>query len=77
MLLISRGVVEAAYKRNEFGLDRVKQILGHLALESASDEAAQVLDAVREFMHDTPTNNDLTTFALIRLAVVKAGAGSA
>jgi len=77
LLLVSRGVVEAAYKRNEFGLDRVKQTLGRLPLESASDVAARVLGAVREFMHATPTHNDLTTFALIRLAVAETVAGTA
>jgi serine phosphatase RsbU (regulator of sigma subunit) len=72
LLLVSRGVVEAIYKRDEFGLDRVKQHFGRMPLDSASAVAAQVLDAVREFMHATPTNNDVTTFALIRPAIAKA-----
>jgi len=77
LLLVSRGVVEATYKHDEFGLERVKHHFGNQPLDSANEVAAGILDAVRAFMRGTPTHNDVTTLALIRPAIAKVGAGSA
>jgi sigma-B regulation protein RsbU (phosphoserine phosphatase) len=77
LLLVSRGVVEASFKKEEFGLQRVKQKFERLPLDSASQVASQMLDSVREYMREPPTHNDVTTFALIRAAMPKAAAVNA
>ncbi|MDR3749621.1 MAG: SpoIIE family protein phosphatase [Acidobacteriota bacterium] len=66
LLLVSRGVVEAAYKREEFGLNRVKQHFEHASLDNAHGVAAGILNGVQRFMSATPTSNDVTALALVR-----------
>jgi serine phosphatase RsbU (regulator of sigma subunit) len=68
LLLVSRGVVEAAYKKEEFGLERVKQHLEHSSVESAKGVAAAILDGVQQFMRAAPKENDFTALALVRAA---------
>jgi phosphoserine phosphatase RsbU/P len=74
LLLVSRGVVEAAYKREEFGLDRVKQHLERSSRENAQQIASGILTGVQEFLRMPPTHNDVTALALVR-APSAAGAG--
>ena len=66
LLLVSRGVVEATHKREEFGLQRVKQHFGQTPLASAHDVASSALEAVRQYTQTAATKNDLTTLALVR-----------
>jgi len=66
LLLVSRGVVEATHKKEEFGLERLKQQFGLTPLTSAHGVASAALQAVRQFMQATATQNDLTTLALVR-----------
>jgi len=66
LLLVSRGVVEALRRKEEFGLHRVKQHFASLPLQSANIVAGSVLDAVRQHLGSTPSTNDLTTLALVR-----------
>src|ERR1019366_3769012 len=68
LLLVSRGVVEAAYKKEEFGLERVKQQLERSSVESAKGMAAAILDGVQQFMRAAPAQNDFTALALVRAA---------
>jgi serine phosphatase RsbU (regulator of sigma subunit) len=77
LLLVSRGVVEATFKRREFGLEGVKQHFERLPLDSAGALTEQLLHAVREYVQAAPTHNDVTTFALIRSANPKTSALSA
>jgi serine phosphatase RsbU (regulator of sigma subunit) len=77
LLLVSRGVVEATHKRREFGLEGVKQHFERIPLDSASALTEQVLFAVRDYLQDAPTQNDVTSFALIRSANGKAAASDA
>jgi serine phosphatase RsbU (regulator of sigma subunit) len=77
LLLVSRGVTEASYKKHEFGLERVKQNFERLPLVTASQLTEQLLRAVREYVREAPTHNDVTTFALIRPATSKAAAHGA
>lgn len=72
LLLVSRGVVEAAYKKEEFGLGRVKQHFELAPRENAGDIAGGVLSAVREFMGAPSDHNDVTALALVRGAPAKA-----
>jgi serine phosphatase RsbU (regulator of sigma subunit) len=66
LLLVSRGVVEALRKREEFSLHRVKEHFKTLPLEHANTVAASVLDAVRQHLGSAPSGNDLTALALVR-----------
>lgn len=68
LLLVSRGVVEALRKKEEFGLHRVKEHFAGMPLEHAHVIAAGVLDAVRQHLGATPATNDLTSLALVRRA---------
>jgi len=66
LLLISRGVVEGKYKSEEFGLQRVKEVLQQSKVESAKQLCSSVLDQVHRFMCTTPSHDDVTTLASSR-----------
>ncbi len=66
LLLASRGVVEAMRRKEEFGLQRVKEHFAGIPMNSANVVAASVLDAVRQHLGSHPVTNDLTTLALVR-----------
>jgi sigma-B regulation protein RsbU (phosphoserine phosphatase) len=68
LLLVSRGVVEALRKKEEFGLHRVKKHFATVELDHATAVAVSVLDAVRQHLGNAPAGNDLTTLALVRSA---------
>ena len=71
LLLASRGVVEAARKREEFGLQRLKEHFEKTPLASAQEVALAALDAVRQFVHSAAEQNDLTTLALVRPVTIR------
>jgi serine phosphatase RsbU (regulator of sigma subunit) len=66
LLLASRGVVEAAHKREEYGLQRLKAQFEQMPLTNAHDVASSALAAVRQFAEGASKQNDLTTLALVR-----------
>jgi len=66
LLLVSRGVVEASQKREEFGLQRLKEKFLSTPLTSAQSVASAALQAVEEFTQNAAVQNDLTTLALVR-----------
>jgi serine phosphatase RsbU (regulator of sigma subunit) len=66
LLLVSRGVVEASRKREEFGLPRVKQQFEQVPLTTAQGVASAALQWVREYTQADAVKNDLTTLALVR-----------
>ena len=66
LLLVSRGVVEATHKKEEFGLERLKQHFGQTPLTSAHGVASAALQAVRQYAQSNAAQNDLTTLALVR-----------
>lgn len=66
LLLASRGVVEATQKREEFGLQRLKEHFQKAPLNSAHEVALSALEAVRQFAQAAAEQNDLTTLAVIR-----------
>jgi len=68
LLLVSRGVVEAARKRDEYGLQRLKEHFGQMPLTSAHAVALSTLVAVRQFAESAAEQNDLTTLAVVRPA---------
>jgi serine phosphatase RsbU (regulator of sigma subunit) len=66
MLLVSRGVVEAANKQGEFGLQRVKEHFQLASRENAREIATVILASVQDFLHASPAKNDVTALALVR-----------
>jgi phosphoserine phosphatase RsbU/P len=68
LLLVSRGVVEAKCKREEFGLESVKTGLQRSTAESAHELCLAMLQRVQDFMCVPPTHNDVTALALSRAA---------
>jgi len=75
LLLVSRGVVEAKGKGEEFGLERAKQSLRRALGEGAGDASAALLGDLQDFTHKRPIRNDVTVLALTRTAKAKAMAG--
>ncbi len=68
LVLVSRGVVEAGRKGEEFGLAGVKELLSHARAENARGLSLEVIGGVREFMGTPPTHNDVTVLSLTRNA---------
>lgn len=68
LLLVSKGVVEANYREEEYGLQRAIEYLDHSRVESAHEVCVGLLDRLRQFMHTAPTHNDVTALALVRSA---------
>jgi phosphoserine phosphatase RsbU/P len=66
LLLISKGVVEANYRAEEFGLQRACDCLDQSRIESAHEVCVGLLERVRRFMHAPPTHDDVTALALVR-----------
>jgi len=66
LLLASRGIVEGKRKAEEFGLQRVKEVLQQSKAASAKELCVSVLDQMQQFMRAAPTHNDVTALALAR-----------
>jgi serine phosphatase RsbU (regulator of sigma subunit) len=66
LLVVSRGVVEAKFKAEEFGLQRAKEVLQHSKAASAKELCGSVLGQVQQFMRTAPTHDDVTALALSR-----------
>jgi phosphoserine phosphatase RsbU/P len=66
LLLVSKGVVEANYRGEEYGLQRAGEYFDHSRRESAHEICVGLLDQLRRFMHAAPTHNDVTALALVR-----------
>jgi serine phosphatase RsbU (regulator of sigma subunit) len=78
LLLVSRGVVEAAHKhkKEEFGLERVKERFGTASPEDASEIATDILQAVQQFLGAPIDHNDVTALALVRAAAARSTASA-
>ena len=66
LLVVSRGLVEAEYNGEEFGLQGVRENLQSAAAPTAQDLCLATLDAAQTFMRVPPTHNDMTALALVR-----------
>lgn len=66
LLLVSRGIVEASYRREEYGIDRIKDYLQQTHFRTAHETCVGLLARVRQFMQTSPTHNDVTALALAR-----------
>jgi serine phosphatase RsbU (regulator of sigma subunit) len=71
LLLVSRGVVEAAHKKEEYGLQRVKDHFERAPQDNARQIASVILDGVQQFLHTSTDHNDVTALALVRAAEVR------
>jgi len=74
LLLVSRGVVtceghhERSNEEDEFGLERVQQLLQAAPACSAADLCSSVLNAASTFGGEAPQCDDRTALALVRTA---------
>jgi serine phosphatase RsbU (regulator of sigma subunit) len=68
LLVVSRGMVEARRKSEEFGLRQVKNELQRAQRQTAQEICATVLSSMREFIGKSPVRNDATAIALTRSA---------
>ena len=68
LLLVSRGVIEATAKKEEFGLQRAKQAFGRAPVQDAQEITEKVLKAVQDFVPVGNLQNDITALALVRRA---------
>ncbi|HVP53789.1 MAG TPA: SpoIIE family protein phosphatase [Candidatus Eisenbacteria bacterium] len=71
LLLASRGVVEATRKREEYGLERLREHFAQMPLASAHDVASAALEGVRQFANSAVQQNDLTTLAVLRPGTIR------
>jgi serine phosphatase RsbU (regulator of sigma subunit) len=65
MLLVSRGIVEARRRGDEFGLDGARQYLSDVGFRSAHETCVGILSRVHQFMGTAPTHNDVTAVSLV------------
>lgn len=74
LLLVSRGIVDANCKGEDFGLERVKESFQPAGTINARDLSASVLTSVQNFMCRPPTHDDVTALSLIRAKATAVGA---
>ncbi|MBZ5548989.1 MAG: SpoIIE family protein phosphatase [Acidobacteriia bacterium] len=65
LAIVSRGVVEAECRREEFGLAGVKIVM-QATTGSAKDLSQSILERVQDFMCKAPKHNDVTALTLTR-----------
>jgi serine phosphatase RsbU (regulator of sigma subunit) len=68
LLLVSKGIVEARYRGEEYGMERVKQYFQSAASETAHETCVGVLASIQQFMGTAPTHNDVTALSVVRSA---------
>lgn len=68
LLILSRGIVEAEYRGEEFGLERARETFQNVTVRTAQELCLTILEAAQQFIRVPPTHNDVTTLALLRNA---------
>jgi serine phosphatase RsbU (regulator of sigma subunit) len=66
LLIVSRGIIEASRKGEEFGVERVKECCQRENGGTARDLSAGIISSVEHFMGKPPTHDDVTALSLIR-----------
>jgi serine phosphatase RsbU (regulator of sigma subunit) len=66
LLILSRGIAEAEYRGEEFGLERVRETFQKADFLTAQELCVTILEAAQQFMGAPPSHNDVTTLALLR-----------
>jgi serine phosphatase RsbU (regulator of sigma subunit) len=65
LVIVSRGVVEAECRHEEFGLAGVKKVM-QASARSAKELSRSILERVQDFMCSVPKHNDVTALTLTR-----------
>jgi serine phosphatase RsbU (regulator of sigma subunit) len=65
LAIVSRGVVEAESRHEEFGLKGVKNVM-QVSDGSAKVLSRSILEQLQSFMHTAPKHNDVTALTLTR-----------
>jgi sigma-B regulation protein RsbU (phosphoserine phosphatase) len=65
-LTVSKGVVEAKYKGEEYGIERVREYLSQAHFDTAHETCVGVLSKVQQYMCTAPTHNDVTALSVVR-----------
>ena len=66
LLIVSRGIVEAEFDGEEFGLEGVRKTIQSATEKTAQELCLNILQTAQQFMRVPPTHNDVTTLALLR-----------
>lgn len=66
LLLVSKGIVEAKRRSEEYGIERAKVYLQETAFETAHETCVGILANVQQFMGTAPTHNDVTALSVVR-----------
>ncbi len=66
LLLVSRGIAEAAHNDQEFGLEGAKKSFQEASALTAQDLCLEILQSAEQFMETPPAHNDVTALALLR-----------
>lgn len=66
LLLVSRGVIEARRKNEDYGWERLRESFQSSTAQSAKEVCISVLAGIHDFMGTPPTHNDVTSLALVR-----------
>jgi sigma-B regulation protein RsbU (phosphoserine phosphatase) len=66
LLLVSKGIVEARKRHEEYGIERAKEYLQKIAFETAHETCVGILADVQQFMGTAPTHNDVTALSVVR-----------
>jgi serine phosphatase RsbU (regulator of sigma subunit) len=65
-LVVSKGIVEARHRGEEYGIERVKEYLQQSQFETAHETCVGILSRVQQFMNTAPTHNDVTALSVVR-----------
>jgi len=65
-LLVSKGIVEAKYRGEEYGIERVRDYLRLAQFDTAHETCVGILSKIQQFMCTAPTHNDVTALAVVR-----------
>jgi sigma-B regulation protein RsbU (phosphoserine phosphatase) len=66
LLAVSKGMVEARHRGEEYGIDRVSNYLRGTVMDTAHELCVGILSEIKQFMGTAPTHNDVTALSLIR-----------
>jgi serine phosphatase RsbU (regulator of sigma subunit) len=66
LLLVSRGLVQSKYRGQEFGLERLSELLAAMPASGAPELCRQILDRVEDYTRAPLLHDDATAVALVR-----------
>jgi phosphoserine phosphatase RsbU/P len=66
LLIVSRGIIEASRRGEEFGVERLKETYQRANIGKARELSASIVLSVEQFVGAPPTHNDVTALSLIR-----------